>query len=69
MDLLRRNGNGLLVPPKDVVSLASAMKSLASQPDLRATMGANNTKHISHSLPEEWYMGITRANRSNGRCG
>ncbi len=41
-DLVRENWNGLLVSPRDVSSLTSAMRSLASQPELCATMGANS---------------------------
>jgi len=67
VELLKENWNGLLIPPRDVVSLASAMKSLASQPELCATMGANSAQHIANYTPEEWSVGIARAIRSNGR--
>jgi 1,2-diacylglycerol 3-alpha-glucosyltransferase len=59
-DLVRENWNGLMVPPRDVPSLTLAMRSLADQPDLRATMGANSAQHISHYSPKEWSSGIAR---------
>lgn len=60
-DLVKENWNGLLVPPADVASLASAMESLASQPDLCSTMGARSVEHISKYSPEEWSKAIARA--------
>jgi len=60
-DLVRENWNGLLVPPGDVASLASAMESLASQPDLCMTMGARSVQHIARYSPEEWSNAIAGA--------
>jgi len=60
-DLVKENWNGLLIPPADVASLASAMESLASQQDLCATMGARSVEHISKYSPEEWSKAIARA--------
>ena len=60
-DLLRENWNGVLIPPGDVLSLSSAMRSLAGQPDLCARMGANSLQHIAHYSAEEWSIGIVRA--------
>jgi 1,2-diacylglycerol 3-alpha-glucosyltransferase len=60
-DLVRENWNGLLIPPRDVPSLAAAMESLASQPDLRASMGANSRQLISTFSPEAWSAGIAGA--------
>jgi glycosyltransferase involved in cell wall biosynthesis len=68
-DLLKENWNGLLVPPRDIQSLASAMKSIASQPDLRAKMAANSLDQISHYSAEEWSMGILRAMEAVGGGG
>jgi glycosyltransferase involved in cell wall biosynthesis len=59
-DLLKENWNGLLVPPRDVASLASAMRNLADQPELCVTMGANSAQHILHYSPKEWSRGIAR---------
>ncbi len=59
-ELVRENWNGLLVPPRDVPSLTSAMRNLANQPDLCKTMGANSAKHIAHYSPKEWSRGIAR---------
>jgi len=60
VDLVRENWNGLLVPPKDVSSLTLAMRSIAGQADLRASMGANSAQHISSYSPEAWAGGIAR---------
>ena len=68
-DLLKENWNGLLVPPRDVQSLAAAMKSIASQPDLRAKMAANSLDRISHYSAEEWSIGILRAMEAVGGGG
>jgi len=59
-ELVRENWNGLLVPPRDVPSLTEAMHSLAGQPGLRASMGANSAQHILHYSPAEWSHGIAR---------
>jgi len=66
---LKENWNGLLVPPRDVQSLAAAMKSIASQPDLRAKMAANSLDQISHYSAEEWSIGILRAMEAVGGGG
>jgi len=59
-ELLKESWNGLLVPPRDVASLTSAMRTLADQPDQCATMGANSEQHISHYSPREWSKAIVR---------
>ena len=61
VDLLKENWNGLLIPPRDVLSLASAMHSLASHPDRCVTMGAHSAQHIANYSPEEWSVGIAQA--------
>jgi len=65
-ELLRENWNGLLVSPRDVYSLTSAMRRLADQPDLCARMGANSEQHISHYSPREWSKGIVRMVEATG---
>jgi 1,2-diacylglycerol 3-alpha-glucosyltransferase len=65
-ELVRENWNGLLVDPKDVASLTSAMRSLADQPDLRASMGANSMEHISRYSPAEWSIGVARMVQAAG---
>jgi len=65
-DLVKENWNGLLVPPRDVSLLASVMQSLASQPDLCATMGANSLQHIDSYSPKEWASGMERMVESAG---
>ncbi len=59
-DLVTEGWNGRTVPPRDVESLASAMGSLANQPVLCATMGANSWKRIVSYSPLEWSRGIAR---------
>jgi glycosyltransferase involved in cell wall biosynthesis len=59
-DLVRENWNGLLIPPKDVLSLTLAMQRLASDPYLPAAMGANSAAHIAGYSPQEWSQGILR---------
>ncbi len=59
-DLVKESWNGLLVDPRDVSSLASAVTCLAGQPDLIATMGARSAQHISHYSPEQWANGVAQ---------
>jgi glycosyltransferase involved in cell wall biosynthesis len=59
-ELVRENWNGLLVPPRDVPSLTFAMRSLADQPELCTTMGANSAQQIARYSPSEWSRGIAR---------
>jgi len=63
-DLVKENWNGFLIPANDVSSLAVAMKSVASQPQLCLTMGANSARHILRYSPAEWAAGIARATAS-----
>ena len=65
-DLVTENWNGLLIPPRDVSSLASAMQSLAGQPDLRSKMGANSLERISQYSPQTWSAGIVSAIEATG---
>ena len=61
VDLVRENWNGLLIPAKNVPSLALAMQRLVSDSDLRGAMGANSSAHIAGYSPQEWSQGILRA--------
>jgi len=65
-DLVRENWNGLLIPPRDVSSLATAMNHLASEPAMLAMMGANSAQHISKFSPEQWPAGIIQAMAATG---
>jgi glycosyltransferase involved in cell wall biosynthesis len=65
-DLVTEGWNGRTVPPRDVESLASAMGSLANQPVLCATMGANSWKRIASYSPVEWSRGIARMVSATG---
>jgi len=57
-DLITEKWNGLLIPPRDVCSLTSAIRSLALQPDLCATMGAHAALHIARYSPKAWSVAI-----------
>lgn len=62
-DLVRENWNGLLVAPKDVGCLESAMRLLAEQSDLRATMGSNSAEHVRGYSAQAWSDGVAAAVR------
>jgi glycosyltransferase involved in cell wall biosynthesis len=57
-DLVTESWNGLIVEPRDVPSLMSAMQTLATRPDLCRTMGANSLQRISKYSSSEWSNGI-----------
>jgi len=61
VDLVKEKWNGLLISPRSVSSLATAMENLASRPDLCDMMGTNSVRHISHYSSENWCIGIARA--------
>jgi glycosyltransferase involved in cell wall biosynthesis len=65
-DLVKENWNGLLVTPKDVPSLTSAMRSLADQPNVRLSMGANSMQRISGYSPKDWSAGVARLVQAAG---
>jgi len=60
-DLIRESENGLLVEPKGVSSLRSAISKLATQPDLCAKMGAKARQVIAQYSPQAWSMAIADA--------
>jgi len=57
-DLVTKNWNGMIVEPRDVSSLTSAMRTLAIRPDLCRTMGANSLQRISKYSSSEWSNGV-----------
>lgn len=57
-DLVTEDWNGRIVAPRDIASLASAMESLARQPEVCASFGANSRKRISDYTPQNWCAGI-----------
>jgi len=65
-DLLRENETGLLIPPRDIDALASAMKNIADHPESRSAMGAQAGRHIKNYSPEAWSTAIARAVASTG---
>jgi len=68
-DLVTEDGNGKIVPPREVSSLVSAMQCLASDQARTATMGANSEKRIAAFSPQEWSNGIVRMVRTIGAGG
>ena len=60
-DLVREGWNGLLVPPGNVASLSSAIRDLALQPELRASMGVRATKQIANFSAQQWSASIAAA--------
>jgi len=57
-DLVRKAWNGLIVPPKEPLPLAAAMRTMAESAELRATMGANSAQLICEYSPERWSRSI-----------
>jgi glycosyltransferase involved in cell wall biosynthesis len=60
-DLVREGWNGLLVPPGNVALLSSAIRDLALQPELRASMGARATSLIANFSAQQWSASIAAA--------
>jgi len=60
-DLIRENWNGVLIGPRNVDHLESAMTRVAKEPQLWRSMGANSAKHIRDYSPEVWAVSIERA--------
>ncbi|HZW05412.1 MAG TPA: glycosyltransferase family 4 protein [Candidatus Nitrosotalea sp.] len=60
-DLVRENWNGLLVAPGDAVTLAAAMETLGSRPELCVTMGARSLERIAAFSPAQWSAGVVQA--------
>lgn len=60
-DLVRENWNGLLVKPKDIPGLESAMSLLAESSSLSKTMGAHSAELIRSYSPEAWSDGVAEA--------
>ena len=57
-DLVREGWNGLLVPPREVSALKTAMETMLNNPDVMAEMGANSERLISEYSPEHWSRSI-----------
>lgn len=62
-DLVRENWSGLLVTPKDVRCLESAMRRLMEKSELRAAMGSNSAEHIRGYSAQSWSDGVAKAIR------
>jgi len=60
-DLVREGWNGLVIPPGNVASLSSAIRDLAVQTELRASMAVRATSHIANFSPQQWSVSIAAA--------
>jgi 1,2-diacylglycerol 3-alpha-glucosyltransferase len=60
-DLVDEAWNGILFAPGDVIALSGAMKSLAGNPEIRASMAANSVTRIAQYSPQTWTDGLVRA--------
>jgi glycosyltransferase involved in cell wall biosynthesis len=61
VDLVESGYNGLIVPPRDVQQLASAMSQLGRISGLRAAMGARSAERIRYYSPAACADGLARA--------
>lgn len=59
--LVRHERNGLVVPAGDVPALASALRRLHDDPDLRATLGAHARRDVAAYTFEAWAAGFQGA--------
>jgi 1,2-diacylglycerol 3-alpha-glucosyltransferase len=62
-DLIHESWNGTLVKPRDADGLEAAMTRVATQTDLRRSMGANSAQHIRAYSPEAWAVSVELAVR------
>jgi 1,2-diacylglycerol 3-alpha-glucosyltransferase len=60
-DLVKENWNGMLINPKDVLSLAAAIGRVAGNCELRDAMGINSAELISTYSPAAWSLGVSRS--------
>jgi glycosyltransferase involved in cell wall biosynthesis len=65
-DLIEEEWNGLLIEPRDVSSLKSAISRLAGRPDLCASMGARASEQIDRYSPKAWSVAIANAMKTIG---
>jgi 1,2-diacylglycerol 3-alpha-glucosyltransferase len=61
VDLVREGWNGFQVLPGDTAALAYAMRKIAVDPVLRATMTTNSSQLIAQYSPEAWAEGLGSA--------
>lgn len=63
-DLIREGWNGLIVEPRDISSVRSAMEILATQKDLCANMGVHAARRIAVFSPRAWSAAVADAIRT-----
>jgi glycosyltransferase involved in cell wall biosynthesis len=59
--LVRHERNGLIVPERDPDALAGALRRLAAEPGLRATLGAHGARDVAAFTPDAWAAGMAAA--------
>jgi glycosyltransferase involved in cell wall biosynthesis len=64
--LVRDEANGLVVPAGEPLALANAMRRLAGDPQLRATLGARGAADVRAYSHDAWAEGFARALRTVG---
>ena len=60
-DLVQDGWNGLLIPPKDIKALSSALCLLAQRPELREQMRLRSAQRIAAYSPGNWASGLVQA--------
>lgn len=58
-EIVRDGDNGLLVPPRDAVALAAALKTLIESPELRARLGARGRRRAEEEFSNGRVVGET----------
>jgi glycosyltransferase involved in cell wall biosynthesis len=64
--LVRDGRNGIVVPERDPAALATALRALAGDADLRARLGAAAREDVSEYTEAAWAAGMRRALTSVG---
>jgi len=60
-DLVQEDGNGVLVKPRDVSGLASAMSRMGCDAHVRRRLGQNSARRILDYSPDAWAKSVARA--------
>jgi glycosyltransferase involved in cell wall biosynthesis len=62
-DLVKNEWNGFVVPAGDLERWAEAMRSIATEPELRRMMGSNSESKIQRFGPRDWAAGLAEIQR------
>ncbi len=66
-DLIEPGANGFRVPAEDAVALREALRTLATDGELRRRAGARSRELAERFRPEAWAAGVVSAARAAGR--